>query len=231
MARCDGDSTDWKAPDWMEAGGVPLRDSLSAQWIGAVAAIHGMPVQTLDGPPRAPAADAAAWLELIRDADPPQRLVAILEELIERPGPTSGPPTCLHGDLKFANFLWSRGRLTAVLDWEMAAVGEPLTDLGYLLGLWPARPGERGQMPYMELPGWWSRRRIVAEWETATGRSAQGVERHERLGMAKIAAIFVLGTHLYATDRSTDERLARWPRALAVWLDMMDARTAATVAQ
>jgi len=174
MARCDGASTDWKAPAWMVAGGPALRDRLSAQWLDAVQAIHALPVGRMPGAARTPAGDAAAWLELIRDADPPVRLVAMLDDLVERPGPTSGAPACLHGDLKFANFLWSGGRLTAVLDWEMAAVGEPLTDLGYLLGLWPARPAEPGQMPYTRLPGWWSRQRIIDEWEAGTGRSAGG---------------------------------------------------------
>lgn len=225
MERVDGDSTDWKPPAWMEAGGPALRASLSAQWIGAVAAIHRL-APSADWGERTPASDAAGWLELIRDKDPPSRLLRLLDELAEHPGPRSGPPTPLHGDPKLANLLWADGRLTAVLDWELAAVGEPLTDLGYLLGLWPAHADEPGQMPYTQLTGWWARERMLAEWERATGRSAEGIERHERLGMAKIGAIFALGIHLHATGASDDPRLARWPRSLALWLDRIDHRTA-----
>jgi aminoglycoside phosphotransferase (APT) family kinase protein len=225
MARCDGDSTDWKPPAWMEDGGAELRESLSAQWIAAVTQIHALPVSETWGA-RSPEQDAARWLGLIRAKDAPDRLVRMLDDLAERPGPASGDPTPLHGDLKFANFLWAGGQLQAVLDWEMATVGEPLTDLGYLLGLWPVRDGEPGQMPYTQLPGWWSRARIISGWETATGRTAEGIERHERLGMAKIAAIFTLGIHLYATGASDDARLARWPRSLSLWLDLIDRRAA-----
>jgi aminoglycoside phosphotransferase (APT) family kinase protein len=224
MEKCEGESTDWKAPEWMVAGGPELRDSLSSQWCEAAFAIHLMPPDTLAGPARTPAEDAQSWLDLIADVGAPTRLLSLLGGLAESPGPSSGDPTCIHGDVKFANFMWQDGKLTAVLDWEMAGVGEPLTDLGYMLGLWPAHPGESGQMPYTQLSGWWSRSRIVSEWEKATGRSAEGVERHEQLGMAKIGAIFALGAHLYATGGSTDERLGRWPRALEVWLDSIEAR-------
>jgi aminoglycoside phosphotransferase (APT) family kinase protein len=224
MERCEGESTDWKAPAWMVDGGPELRDSLSEQWCDAAFAIHLMPPDTLEGPHRTPAEDAAEWFGLISGVGAPKRLLALLDGLAEKPGPTSGSATTIHGDVKFANFMWADGRLTAVLDWEMAGVGEPLTDLGYMLGLWPAYPQEPGQMPYTQLPGWWSRAQIIEAWEQRTGRSAEGVERHEQLGMAKIGAIFALGSHLFATGASTDERLGRWPRALEVWLDTIQAR-------
>jgi aminoglycoside phosphotransferase (APT) family kinase protein len=224
MERCEGESTDWKAPVWMVDGGPELRDDLSRQWCEAAFAIHTMPPDTLDAAPRTPAEEAQGWLDLIAGVGAPKRLPALLQGLADNPGPISGLPTTVHGDVKFANFMWSEGKLTAVLDWEMAGVGEPLTDLGYMLGLWPAYPDEPGQMPYTQLSGWWTRAQIIEAWEERTQRSAEGVERHEQLGMAKIGAIFALGAHLYATGASTDERLGRWPRALEVWLDSIDSR-------
>lgn len=41
----------------------------------------------------------------------------------------AGPPVLLHGDFWPGNLLWQRGRLTAVLDWEDAALGDPMSDL------------------------------------------------------------------------------------------------------
>lgn len=41
-----------------------------------------------------------------------------------------GALTLLHGDFWPGNLLWKAGRLTAVIDWEDAAVGDPLADLG-----------------------------------------------------------------------------------------------------
>jgi aminoglycoside phosphotransferase (APT) family kinase protein len=45
------------------------------------------------------------------------------------PPPSRNPPVLLHGDVWPGNLLWRRGRLQAVVDWEDAAVGDPLADL------------------------------------------------------------------------------------------------------
>ncbi|MGK9167237.1 phosphotransferase [Inquilinus limosus] len=45
------------------------------------------------------------------------------------PPPRRNPPTLLHGDIWPGNLLWYGGRLQAVVDWEDAAVGDPLADL------------------------------------------------------------------------------------------------------
>lgn len=225
MQRRPGSSTDWNPPGWLRDGSDALRDTLSRRWIGAVAAVHGLDTGVGEGPPRTPWDEACRWLALARSAHAPSPLLAILEDLAGDPPATSGPPTCVHGDVKFANLLWlPDGELTAVLDWEFAHIGEPLTDLGYLLGIWPAEPGEPGQMPFTRLDGWWDRERFIAAWQELTGRSAAGVERHEDLGMAKIGVIFALGIELYRSGRSTDPRLARWQRSLEVWLDSIQRR-------
>lgn len=227
MQRCAGESTDWRPPAWLREAPDDFRQRLSRTWIGAVASVHRMPVATFREPARTPAGEAAVWLELARRSDAPRRLLEVLEDLAADPPPTSGPPTCVHGDVKFANLLWTPdGTLTALLDWEFAAVGDPMTDLGYLLGLWPAEDDEPGQMPYTKLGGWWTRERFIAEWESLTGREAVAVRRYEALGMAKIGAIFALGLALHRSGANTDPRLARWDRSLEVWLQSMDRRAA-----
>lgn len=55
--------------------------------------------------------------------------------------PPSPPPTVVHNDYKLNNVLLDAAdprRLTAVLDWEMATVGDPLSDVGSLLVYWTA---------------------------------------------------------------------------------------------
>jgi prepilin-type processing-associated H-X9-DG protein len=42
----------------------------------------------------------------------------------------TNPPTLLHGDYWPGNILWQDGHLAAVIDWEDARVGDPLSDLG-----------------------------------------------------------------------------------------------------
>jgi aminoglycoside phosphotransferase (APT) family kinase protein len=55
--------------------------------------------------------------------------LASLGAAAERCGPFAGPPRLLHGDFWPGNVLWHHGRLAAVLDWEDAALGDPLSDL------------------------------------------------------------------------------------------------------
>jgi aminoglycoside phosphotransferase (APT) family kinase protein len=58
--------------------------------------------------------------------------------------PDSPMPTVIHNDYKLNNLLLDAGdprRVTAVLDWEMATVGDPLSDVASLLVYWTA-PGE-----------------------------------------------------------------------------------------
>jgi aminoglycoside phosphotransferase (APT) family kinase protein len=63
-----------------------------------------------------------------------------LDELQERLAadvPTSGPPAIVHGDYRLDNaIIGADDRVAAVLDWEMATLGDPLADLGLLLVYW-----------------------------------------------------------------------------------------------
>src|SRR4051794_24434841 len=58
---------------------------------------------------------------------------------LERTLPESGPATIVHGDYRLGNTMFASGapaRLVAVFDWEMATIGDPLADLGYLCTTW-----------------------------------------------------------------------------------------------
>ena len=58
--------------------------------------------------------------------------------------PQSPAPTVVHGDYRLGNMILARddpGKVLAVLDWEMATLGDPLTDLGYTLVFW-GQPGD-----------------------------------------------------------------------------------------
>ncbi|MCS6985989.1 MAG: phosphotransferase family protein [Sphingomonadaceae bacterium] len=77
----------------------------------------------------------------------------------------SGPPALVHGDFRSGNFLVDGdNRLLAILDWEMAHIGDPLEDLAWLADpLWShGDPRRAGAMrPWNEL---------VPLWEEASGR-------------------------------------------------------------
>ncbi len=61
---------------------------------------------------------------------------------LEQNRPASHTPGLMHGDFHLANVMChgSTGDVVAVVDWEMATIGDPLLDLGWLMATWP-RPG------------------------------------------------------------------------------------------
>jgi aminoglycoside phosphotransferase (APT) family kinase protein len=74
------------------------------------------------------------------------------------PPPEPAKPAVVHGDYRVGNFLFTLGQgITAVLDWEMCHIGDPLEDIAWAINqFWPITrflPLEEG----------------IAEWETASG--------------------------------------------------------------
>jgi aminoglycoside phosphotransferase (APT) family kinase protein len=204
MDRVRGEAYEaYEMPEWVERADAALRSAMCEQWVDAVAAVHAQPVALVGDAPRTPAEEAEHWRRVAEQAESPAELVDLLARLSDALPPISGPVTPLHGDAKLGNCLWQGGRLTALLDWEMAGVGEPLVDVGYLLWTFESY---RSADP----PGWWTREQVIARWQERTGRTAQGVARFEVLGMAKVIAILAAGAHLVSSGRSRDARFGAW---------------------
>jgi len=209
MERLIGESFEYSVPDWLAQAPPTVRDRMCAQWIGAITAVHRMPAELMSEAALTVVGEAQHWRAVAAGADAPRLLLDLLDDLITRPPASSGPPTPVHGDPKHGNCLWDHGRLMALLDWEMAHVGEPLTDLGYLASFYDQGEAALANAGF-ELDGWWPRVRVVEEWQKATGRTARDLRRYEVLGMCKIAAIIQLGYHLFRTGRATDKRFEIW---------------------
>jgi len=75
-----------------------------------------------------------AWYELFLASDhtPSPALAAIYGWLLDNVPDRPGKPSLLHGDIGFHNFLFDDDKLSAVLDWEFAHVGDPAEELGYV---------------------------------------------------------------------------------------------------
>ena len=149
-----------------------------------------------------------------------------LEDLAKRPPRSSGPATPVHGDPKHGNCLWHEGKLTALLDWEMAQVSEPLLDLGYVLMFHDQGEASLANAGF-ELPGWWRPEKMIAEWEKGTGRTAVDAARYAVLGQAKVSAIISVGDFLFRTGRIQDPRFEAWGTIIPSYVGLLEKRAMA----
>lgn len=112
--------------------------------------------------------------------------------------PQSPASTIVHGDYRFGNMILAQddpGRVEAILDWEMATLGDPLSDLGYTLLNWgdmddPAEAREvRPLGAVTAQPGFLTRRELVNEYARRSGRSVDAIDFYQVLACYKLAVI------------------------------------------
>jgi aminoglycoside phosphotransferase (APT) family kinase protein len=124
--------------------------------------------------------------------------------------PDSPPATIVHGDYRLGNTMFdpsSPARLVAILDWEMATIGDPLADVGYMMIHW-TRPGDEvGRFnlhSVTTLDGFPSRDELIERYEQRSGRSMQAVNWYVTLALWK-AVVFMEGNYKRALAGSTDD--------------------------
>jgi aminoglycoside phosphotransferase (APT) family kinase protein len=113
-------------------GTTDLPANPEVQLAEALVAIHATdPTGLAELPPTDdPMPDLHTWLTEPRDGHVGPLVDKVrLDAAAARCGPYVGPQRLLHGDYWPGNVMWHEGRLTAVLDWEDAGIGDPLSDL------------------------------------------------------------------------------------------------------
>jgi aminoglycoside phosphotransferase (APT) family kinase protein len=126
--------------------------------------------------------------------------------------PSSGPATIVHGDYRLGNTIFAAqapARLLAVLDWEMATIGDPLADLGYLCMMWTDRTDPQGGMREQlggvtRREGFPTRRALIEAYEQRTGRSMKDLRWYTTLALWK-SIVFMEGNYKRAMAGSTDD--------------------------
>lgn len=218
MEALVGEEYEYSPPQWLVDAPESQRTWMSTQWIDAVSSLHTNPAAAMPVGHKSTQDYAQGCLRMAQVPTGSKDLIALLEELVRNPLPTSGEPTPVHGDPKIGNAMWRPdGSLVALLDWEMAHVGEPLHDLGWMLCLYNQPLASAG----LDLPGWLQPPAIVERWEQHTGRSAAAIEGYKVLAFAKICAIITWGAWLYESGSSKDERYAAWGRGMPPLLSIL----------
>ena len=152
-----------------------------------------------------------------------EQLAAWLAE--HQPGESGA---CLvHNDYKYDNLVLDPAdpsRIIAVLDWEMATLGDPLMDVGTSLGYWV----ETGDHPAFKalglgitaLPGNFTRARLWERYLERAGRANRPSTFYHAFGLFKIAVIAQQIFARYRKGLTTDERFARLGDAVRLLAEM-----------
>jgi aminoglycoside phosphotransferase (APT) family kinase protein len=126
--------------------------------------------------------------------------------------PVYDKPAFIHNDFKYDNLVLDPEDLTrilAVLDWEMATVGDPLMDLGTSLGYW-AEANDPVTLKYnlTWLPGNLSREEVAERYARKTGRDVSQMLFYYTFGLFKIGVIVQQIYARYKKGLTQDARFA-----------------------
>ena len=125
--------------------------------------------------------------------------------------PQSPPATIVHGDYRLGNTIYgpaAPAHLAAILDWEMATIGDPLADLGYLTGTW-TNPGESadrllGLSAVTAQPSFPVRRELAAWYADRSGLALDDLAWYQALALWKLAILLEASYRRFLTGTTSD---------------------------
>jgi aminoglycoside phosphotransferase (APT) family kinase protein len=123
------------------------------------------------------------------------------EKFLERQVARWGRSGILHGDYHLANVMYApdSGELAAIVDWELATIGDPLLDLGWLLATWPDRADTDyapSIEPWEDFP---TSAELVEQYGKFSDRDLSAVDWYAVLACYKLG-ILLEGSHARASS-------------------------------
>jgi aminoglycoside phosphotransferase (APT) family kinase protein len=187
------------------------RARLHEALLDTVAAVHAVPWRhhgLADVLPGTGVGDALdrwdAYVAWAGEGDP---LPALLEAMAwcRRACPPEREAVLLWGDVRLGNLVLDADqRVVAALDWDLAAIGPPEMDLGWLFGL----DFMMGSLFGETVPGFLTRAEAMRRYEAATGRSVQHIDWHEVFALVRALAINDRHQRITGQRRRADNPMA-----------------------
>ena len=127
-------------------------------------------------------------------------LEAGIRKLYKKPPKEPSKKSLVHGDYRNGNFLFNENKITGILDWEMAHIGDPLEDLGWALSpIWswqdPSKPA------YLI-----DRQASLSVWESSSGLAIDknDLKWWELFACVKGMAIWISAGNEFKTGKNVD---------------------------
>jgi aminoglycoside phosphotransferase (APT) family kinase protein len=140
--------------------------------------------------------------------------------------PRSPRATLVHNDFKLDNMMVDAGDPAlpvAVFDWDMCTIGDPLADLGTLLGYWtePGDSPERAAFAVMPTtqPGWFTRREVVESYARRSGWDLSNIGAYECFAAWKTAVVIQQIYVRLHRGQTKDERFREYGRRAKALID------------
>ena len=199
------------------------RRALAARFCELLAEVHATDWRALgvedvagmapDPGPAAAAHELARWEGILHaDQFEPHPELELALDALRAGAPRAARTVLVHADFKPGNLLLDGDRVVALLDWELAHLGDPLEDLGWVTQ--PLRAGEH------TIEGRWEAADLVAHYEEVTGTSVDraALRWWVTFSTFKTAVMQVSGLRSFLEGRS-DEPYRPNRRVLAALLD------------
>jgi aminoglycoside phosphotransferase (APT) family kinase protein len=175
---------DWRARG-LEGFGKPdgFHERQVDRWLAHLSAFRFRQLPGLD--------DAAQWLRGYR--------------------PKSYRPGISHGDYQFANVMYRHGapaRMAAIVDWEMATIGDPLLDLAWVVMSWPNPDEDRSNKTYVDYAGMPSREELIDHYARTSGLPVDEIDYYVILARFKMAIVLEGGYARYIQGGADNPKMA-----------------------
>lgn len=191
--------------------------AISTALVNNLAALHAIDIEKtglieLGKPDGYVSRQVAGWIKRYYAAETDQiTSMNMMADWLTQNLPKEQKPTLLHNDYKYDNLILDPHNLSnirAVLDWEMATVGDPLMDVGASLAYW-FEAGEEEVLKMYNLTwlaGNFTRKEFVDQYTEKTNRDLSNILFYFAFGLFKNAVIAQQIYHRWKAGKSNDAR-------------------------
>ncbi len=196
-----------------------LMHAISTQAVDLLAQLHSLDINatqlvSLGKPEGYAQRQVSGWIKRYENSQTDQLpSMAELSDWLGKHIPADNPATMVHNDYKYDNLVLSlndHSKVTAILDWEMATVGDPMMDLGTTLAYWSEIADSAALKPFglTWMPGNLKRAEVIDRYEQQTGKAVNNIVFYFAFASFKLGVICQQIYARYKKGSTTDARFA-----------------------